>query len=212
MNNRFRPDAEIRTRAVLSLDDDLLLPCADVEAAFAAWRAEPRALVGWVPRLAEPPEGPRGRSAPRYRGEPAAVARGRYNLVLAGAAFLDAAPLFAAYSAPRLAAQRALVDELRNCDDLLMNFVAAEASAAAGGPAVRYLRASRSLDLSPASGVGISHDAPRFVAAADRCLADFKRAFGGVPLRAEKFDFDAAAGRPPPDCADAAALDCSYRA
>ena len=38
MNNRFRPDAHIRFRGVLSLDDDIMLPCSTVEGAFAVWR------------------------------------------------------------------------------------------------------------------------------------------------------------------------------
>lgn len=30
INNRFKPDPSIRTRAVLQLDDDILLPCSDI--------------------------------------------------------------------------------------------------------------------------------------------------------------------------------------
>lgn len=30
LNNRFAPDAHIRTRAVLSLDDDIFMPCEDL--------------------------------------------------------------------------------------------------------------------------------------------------------------------------------------
>lgn len=58
-------------RAVLSLDDDILLPCSDVEAAFALWRASPRQLVGWYPRLLLPAGGERGAGPPLYRFEPA---------------------------------------------------------------------------------------------------------------------------------------------
>lgn len=30
LNNRFAPDARIHTRAVLSLDDDIFMPCSDI--------------------------------------------------------------------------------------------------------------------------------------------------------------------------------------
>lgn len=32
LNNRFAPDAAIRTQAVLSLDDDIFMPCSDIGA------------------------------------------------------------------------------------------------------------------------------------------------------------------------------------
>lgn len=46
--------------SVLSLDDDILMPCTTVEAAFAAWRAAPQRLLGFYPRLLLPerPGGP----------------------------------------------------------------------------------------------------------------------------------------------------------
>ena len=47
---------------MLSLDDDILLPCADVEAAFAAWRESPTTMVGFFPRLIEG-------EPPTFRGE-----------------------------------------------------------------------------------------------------------------------------------------------
>ena len=40
-------------RAVLSLDDDIMLPCSDLERAFASWRMAPRTMVGYYPRLIE---------------------------------------------------------------------------------------------------------------------------------------------------------------
>ena len=60
--------------AVLSLDDDILLPCADVEAGFARWRAAPHQLVGWYPRLLLRAGGAgagQGRGPPTYQFEPA---------------------------------------------------------------------------------------------------------------------------------------------
>ena len=84
--------------------------------------------------------------------------QGAYNAILAGAAFMDSVTAFAAYSSPDTAPCRGMVDRLRNCDDLLLNFVVANASLAAGrgaGPApVRFVRPRRRLDISRLSGVG----------------------------------------------------------
>ena len=41
---------------MLSLDDDILVPCATVEAAFAEWRRAPQRLLGFYPRLLRPAE------------------------------------------------------------------------------------------------------------------------------------------------------------
>ena len=58
--------------AVLSLDDDIMLPCADLERAFARWRASPTTMLGFFPRLIE------GEPRPEFRGEwCVGVARGR---------------------------------------------------------------------------------------------------------------------------------------
>ena len=40
LNNRFRPLAGLRTEAVLSIDDDVLVPCAEVQVRHC-WRLEP---------------------------------------------------------------------------------------------------------------------------------------------------------------------------
>lgn len=55
---------------MLSLDDDILMPCTTVEAAFAAWRAAPHQLVGWYPRLLVPEGGAGAAGPPVYRFEP----------------------------------------------------------------------------------------------------------------------------------------------
>ncbi len=58
----------------------------------------------------------------------------------------------------------------------------------------------------PASTTGISHNQRRFKAAADRCLAEFDRLFGGSPLQSRPLE---PGYGPPPRCA-LLHFDCMY--
>lgn len=65
------------------------------------------------------------------------IERGKYNAVLTGAAFLDTWTAFPAYWASGVAPARETVDRVFNGEDLLMNFVLANASAGGAGGAAR---------------------------------------------------------------------------
>jgi Glycosyl transferase family 64 domain len=45
LSNRFRPLIDIPTEAVLSIDDDLIVPCSEVERTAKIWAQSPRVLV-----------------------------------------------------------------------------------------------------------------------------------------------------------------------
>jgi len=64
---------------VLSIDDDVIVPCGEVAAAFAAWQRTADQLVGWFPRgVALSPD-----CRARYLLRDAAVLlRGHYSMVL----------------------------------------------------------------------------------------------------------------------------------
>lgn len=188
MNNRYKPDSLIHRRAVLSMDDDLLIPCKDIEIAFTEWRKETRSIVGWFPRLAEENPSPKhGMESVVYRGEPHTIDTGMYNLILTGAAFLDSRIAFPLYWSRKFDLLRDYVDKVRNCDDILMNFVMAGVSEDAHS--VRYLRASRILDYSRSTGVGISHKEENFVSQASTCLNLFIKTVGN-PLKRRHFEWD----------------------
>eukprot|EP00887_Chlorella_sp_A99_P003348 scaffold26.g3348.t1 len=128
LNNRFRPDPQLKARAVLHMDDDILVRCSDVEHGFRAWQARPDALVGYFPRLLLP--GGSGSSAAgggggdalangagaaggqplQYLGEREVFARGAYDAILTGAAFLDAPLAAELYWGEGNAEGRAAVD------------------------------------------------------------------------------------------------------
>eukprot|EP00887_Chlorella_sp_A99_P000045 scaffold16.g45.t1 len=145
LNNRFRPDPQLKTRAVLHMDDDILVRCSDVERGFRAWQARPDALVGYFPRLLLPGgsessaagggggdalangAGATGGQPLQYLGEREVFARGAYNAILTGAAFLDAPLAAELYWGEGNAEGRAAVDRRFNCEarDVLMNFLLA---------------------------------------------------------------------------------------
>ncbi|OEL17926.1 Glycosyltransferase family 64 protein C4 [Dichanthelium oligosanthes] len=51
LNNRFRPIRGLKSDAVFSVDDDLIVPCSTLRFAFDVWRSAPSAMVGFVPRM-----------------------------------------------------------------------------------------------------------------------------------------------------------------
>jgi Glycosyl transferase family 64 domain len=74
---------------VLSIDDDVLVPCGEVATAFAAWQRTADQMVGWFPRghlLAAD-------CTPRYLLRDAAVLlRGHYSMVLTKVCLAQLAP------------------------------------------------------------------------------------------------------------------------
>jgi hypothetical protein len=51
LNNRFKPLIDINTNAVLSLDDDIIIPCNVIEKSLNVWKANSNVLVGYSPRM-----------------------------------------------------------------------------------------------------------------------------------------------------------------
>ena len=74
LNSRFLPLADLATDAVFAVDDDIRVPCADLEFAFAAWAQQQHALVGFYPRLHVPvDENNEATQRPKLRGGGAAA-------------------------------------------------------------------------------------------------------------------------------------------
>eukprot|EP01031_Cornospumella_fuschlensis_P028661 gene28661-34603_t len=52
LNNRFTPLPEPHTEAIFSVDDDMRIPCADLQVAYDVWRGGGGTnMVGWMPRI-----------------------------------------------------------------------------------------------------------------------------------------------------------------
>ncbi|CAD6245970.1 unnamed protein product [Miscanthus lutarioriparius] len=193
LNSRFLPrPSDVRTAAVAMADDDVLPDAAALSFAFATWQqhqrpaAGPGPLVGFFPRSHH-------LDLARGRWAYTAAQPGRYSMVLTKLMLLGTDLLRTYSCSPELAAARAVVDRERNCEDILMNFVAAEASGAgpvlveAGGvrdwgdprndaAAGGGRGGVRDVGLSATGGLG--HWEKR-----GRCITEFHRLLGRMPLR-----------------------------
>ncbi|XP_020089868.1 glycosyltransferase family protein 64 C3 [Ananas comosus] len=123
LNARFLPRRAIRTRAVAVCDDDVALPARALSFALALFRSRSRSgsrpapLVGFFGRAHD--------LDTARREWVYAARRDRYSILLAKFLLLPA-PLLRRYScAPELAPARRVVERARNCEDILMSFVAA---------------------------------------------------------------------------------------
>lgn len=204
LNSRFLPHPSIRTAAVAVADDDVLPDAAALSFAFAAWqqRARPGTLVGFFPR-SHHLDLARGRWA--YGA--AVRQQARYSMVLTKLLVLGAGLLREYSCSPELAAARAVVDRERNCEDILMNFVAAEESGE--GPvlveagSIRDWGDPRNDDADAGAGaggeemkaVGLSSTggAAHWEKRGD-CITEFHRLLGRMPLRYSYGKVVAAAG------------------
>ncbi|KAL6646171.1 hypothetical protein ACP70R_017779 [Stipagrostis hirtigluma subsp. patula] len=192
LNSRFLPDPSIRTAAVAVADDDVLPDAAALSFAFAAWQQAASArrgspLVGFFPRSHH-------LDLARGRWAYTAAEPGRYSMVLTKFMVLSADLLHRYSCSPELAAARAVVDRERNCEDILMNFVAAEEAGA--GPVFAEAGSVRDWgdprndanagdgeggamrDVGLSSTGGTSHWEKR-----GECITEFHRLLGSMPLR-----------------------------
>ncbi|XP_059443078.1 glucosamine inositolphosphorylceramide transferase 1-like [Corylus avellana] len=178
LNNRFKLDSLIKTRAVLELDDDIMMACDDIERGFRVWRQYPDRIVGFYPRLIDG-------SPLKYRGEKYARRRKGYNMVLTGAAFIDSQAAFKRYWGEAAKQGRELVDKYFNCEDVLLNFLYANASSSR---TVEYVRPAWAIDTSKLSGAAISRNTKVHYQVRSNCLLKFSEMYG--TLAGRKWEFD----------------------
>ncbi|KAG2672291.1 hypothetical protein I3760_13G034000 [Carya illinoinensis] len=178
LNNRFKMDPLIKTRAVLELDDDIMMTCDDIERGFKVWRQHPDRIVGFYPRLIDG-------SPLKYRGEKYARRRKGYNMILTGAAFIDSQVAFGRYWGEAAKQGRELVDNYFNCEDVLLNFLYANASSSR---TVEYVRPAWAIDTSKLSGAAISRNTKVHYKYRSKCLLKFSEMYGSLAGRKLEFD------------------------
>ena len=178
LNNRFKLDPLIKTRAVLELDDDIMMTCDDVERGFKVWRQHPDRIVGFYPRLVNG-------NPLQYRAEKYARTHKGYNMILTGAAFIDSQFAFQMYWSAAAKPGRDMVDKIFNCEDVLLNFLYANASSS---QTVEYVRPAWAIDTSKFSGAAISKNTQVHYQLRSDCLNEFSKLYAN--LAARKWGFD----------------------
>lgn len=148
LNNRFKPlPPNTRTEAILSVDDDMRIPCDELSLSFEVWRNSPRNLIGFMPRLhvaipnhpaqslrANQNDGDKPKESKEQTGIYSNVyyayrcwwkvwARGEYSMILTKAAILHH-DFFHAYFNILPKTVFTYIDDRRNCEDIAMQFLA----------------------------------------------------------------------------------------
>eukprot|EP00798_Chlamydomonas_sp_ICE-L_P009627 gene9627-7541_t len=120
---------------------------------------------------------------------------GVYNVVLAGAAFMDHQMVFDLYFSDHNKKGREIVDEVFNCDDLLLNYIMAEKLKSAQhaqyvrptmrldeGKHAQYVRPTMRLDEGKLTSQQLSKAGSNFGSVRHKCVVDFAGMFGNPLL------------------------------
>ncbi|CAK9135761.1 unnamed protein product [Ilex paraguariensis] len=129
LNNRFKEIKDLKTDAIFSIDDDIIFPCSSVEFAFSAWLSAPDAMVGFVPRIHWVDQLKGNTDHYIYGGWWSVWWMGTYSMVLSKAAFFHKKYL-SLYTNEMPASIRKYVTKSRNCEDIAMSFLVANATGA----------------------------------------------------------------------------------
>ncbi len=171
--------------AILSVDDDMRIPCADLDLAYEVWRGSPRSIVGFMPRIHL--RQPDGKLV--YRCWWRVWWHGLYSIILTKAAIMHH-DFFAMYSLAMPQAVRDLVDSRRNCEDIAMQFLIANATAL---PPI-YVKGHLE-DKGALNGISTQQNvaSAQHMTARSDCLNELEVIFGRVPLVSSHMVVDAAA-------------------
>ena len=118
LNNRFKPLPEPHTDGIFAVDDDMRVPCPELDFAFDVWRGSKHSLVGFMPRVHF--KSPSGKLI--YRAWWHVWWIGSYSIILTKAAFLHH-QYFHAYTYQLPPEVHTFIDESRNCEDIAMQFL-----------------------------------------------------------------------------------------
>lgn len=170
LNSRFNPILPINTDAVYSTDDDVLIDCDVMTLAFKIWLNSKAPMLGFSRRLhgRDPSTGHY-----HYLYKEHVHVRGAYSMILTKNAFLDKS-LMKIYMDPSFSELHKYVDDHRNCEDVLMSFVAANIT---HRPSIYYYTPVKDLGKKGGISSGGTHKSIR-----DGCLDKFVSFFGHDPL------------------------------
>ncbi|XP_021295661.1 glycosyltransferase family 64 protein C4 [Herrania umbratica] len=171
LNNRFKEIKDLKTDAVFSIDDDVIFPCSSVEFAFTVWQSAPDTMVGYVPRMHWVDE-TKGKDNYIYGGWWSVWWTGSYSMILSKAAFFHKKYL-KLYTDEMPASIKEYITRNRNCEDIAMSFLVANAT---GAPPIWVKGKIFEIGSTGISSLG-GHSNRR-----TQCVNKFVAEFGRMPL------------------------------
>lgn len=166
LNQRFRRSENIKTEAVLSLDDDMLFEPYSIQLGFDAWKQYGqgrRRMVGYVAREV-------GKDGSYMVG-----GFQSYSIVLTKCSFFHVDWMDAYWSEdPTLTELRSFVDQHNNCEDILMSFLHAHHTRVAP-----VFMDAPFKDTGLVKGISTE---PGHLKARSACVREFKEKFGNDTL------------------------------
>ena len=173
LNNRFIPLKTYYTPGIFAVDDDMRVPCNDLELAFETWQNNQRSIVGFMPRV-HVIQGPQL----IYRCWWTVWVQGVYSIILTKAAFIHH-DYFHLYTNSMPPGVHQFIDEGRNCEDIAMQFLVANKTSL---PPI-YVKGHIN-DLGVLSGISTSKNIMRaeHMDARSLCLNKMSEFFGGSQL------------------------------
>uniref|UniRef100_A0A8C5ETK3 Exostosin-1b n=1 Tax=Gouania willdenowi TaxID=441366 RepID=A0A8C5ETK3_GOUWI len=174
MSSRFLPYDTIVTDAVLSLDEDTVLSTTEVDFAFTVWQSFPERIVGYPARS-------HFWDSNKERWGYTSKWTNDYSMVLTGAAIYHRYyhHLYTNYLPTSL---KSMVDQLANCEDILMNFLV---SAVTKLPPIKVTQKKQYKETMMGQ-VGSSRASrwadPDHFAQRQTCMNKFASWFGAMPL------------------------------
>ncbi|XP_072226158.1 exostosin-1b [Leuresthes tenuis] len=172
MSSRFLPYETIVTDAVLSLDEDTVLSTTEVDFAFTVWQSFPERIVGYPARS-------HFWDSNKERWGYTSKWTNDYSMVLTGAAIFHRYYhyLYTNYLPTSL---KNMVDQLANCEDILMNFLV---SAVTKLPPIKVTQKKQYKETMMGQSSRASRWAdPDHFAQRQTCMNKFASWFGAMPL------------------------------
>lgn len=182
LNHRFYPWEIIKTRAVLICDDDIEPDPTSISFAFAVWKSDPDRAVGFFARS--------------HAYDVASktwiytMERTKYSIILTKFMILNIKHLEKYSCDKQYADARRIVEDMNNCEDILMNFVVAEENQK--GPVMVGAKRGGVRDYGDARNDGVSEGVKEVGLSSRRgehrkrrgkCIGEFHRVLGRMPLK-----------------------------
>ncbi|KAM6959488.1 exostosin-1b [Aplochiton taeniatus] len=172
MSSRFLPYETMVTDAVFSLDEDTVLSTTEVDFAFTVWQSFPERLVGYPARS-------HFWDSAKERWGYTSKWTNDYSMVLTGAAIYHRYYHFL-YTHFLPASLKGMVDQLANCEDILMNFLV---SAVTKLPPIKVTQKKQYKETMMGQSSRASRWAdPDHFAQRQTCMNKFASWFGSMPL------------------------------